>query len=180
MIEGFLTPADREQLKKQLRSLQQRPDQAVRDFIARIDELYKQVYGEEMATSTEELVITARDSIKTPILQTGIQERFKNELWSRIGDRKPTFANISKAAREAEQIVLTREACDPPQSTTVAAIDQNVEELKNQIASLKKKECELLAQINGSDRKRDSRRYSRSPRPNYRSNSRGSRSRSRD
>jgi Retrotransposon gag protein/Zinc knuckle len=192
MIEGFLTPADREQLKKQLRSLQQRPDQPMRDFISRIDELYKQVYGEEMASSTEDLVVTARDAIKTPILQTGIQEKFKNELWSRIGNAKTTFANISKAAREAEQIVLTREACDPPQSTVAATmlteprdtalarIDQNVEELKKQVANLKKKESELLAQIEGSDRKRDSRRYSRSPRPYYRSTSRGSRSRSRD
>jgi len=73
MIEGFTNELDREQARKDLDNIVQKPDQRIRDFALEINDLYAKANGAEIAESTNPTAVKMIDKEKKKILLGGMK-----------------------------------------------------------------------------------------------------------
>ena len=73
-----------ERHKNKLDTLKQEPDERVRDFVIRLNDLYKEVHGEGPATNMEPDVATLRKENKKKIFLNGLNREIYPLVWGRL------------------------------------------------------------------------------------------------
>jgi len=81
---GFNDALIVQNLATQLENLKQKKSERVRDFAARIDDLYRQVYGAAAAEDAAANVVTLRNATKRTIMLNGLNREIYEQMWSRI------------------------------------------------------------------------------------------------
>ena len=194
MIVGFVTIADKDAERKRLQEITQIDGQRVRDYIYKLDAMYRLVYGDALADTTNADFAKIREDTKLPLFLKGLLKKFKDRIWTRLSSDTYTYAEACAAALQVEQMVLLQEVIDPtspypvhsvtpPQSDP--AIMAEIESLKMKLQALNLSENPIAAITRTPSKpiiKRESRDHS-NPRVTYSDQRRSrqeSRSRSRD
>ena len=160
LLTRFTDEADRERLRTKLNSLKQRPDQRVKAFIARINQLYDAVHGKEPTSSRADLGHTAqeylneirkyRSEAKRKILLAGLLPKIKEELWPRL-PKDADYDKISECATMAESVVVSKELAETHDgdklNAVLSGIQDREKEHADEIDNLKKQIEELTRKL---------------------------------
>jgi len=88
----------------QLYNLKQKKTERVRDFSAKIDELYRQVYKAPASEDAAANVVALRNATKRTLLLNGLNREVYNHMWSRI-DPAAGWEEIKIAASVTETLL---------------------------------------------------------------------------
>lgn len=143
-ITGFSDEATKNRWKNELEKMKQDPNERVRDFAARINQMYLQVHGPGPANNQQVDVQTLREDTKKKIFLNGLRRDVYNNIWSRIAPETNwhdvvTTATTVEAVIEKKQILDERPELDTAVATVIkenAKLTQDIEKISNQLEKL--------------------------------------------
>ena len=110
MVAGFVTIADKDAERKRLQEIPQIDGQRVRDYIYKLDAMYRLVYGDALADTTNADFAKIREDTKLPLFLKGLLKKFKDRIWTRLSTDTYIYAEACAAALQVEQMVLRQES----------------------------------------------------------------------
>ena len=111
IVNGFQDNAVKMLRKAQLKQLRQNPNERIRDFKKRIDDIYKVAYGDAVTNSLAPEVISLRNEIKKEILLNGVRPEIASIIWGRLRPNAD-FESSVLTAIECEQIIEIRRVAE--------------------------------------------------------------------
>jgi hypothetical protein len=105
----------------ELKDLKQEPGKRVRDFQARIDDMYRIAYGAGPATSNDANVVLVRDDMKKEILLAGLGKEIATIVWNRV-ETDATYANAVDTAIECEKVTEVKKIAQSKDITSAVSV----------------------------------------------------------
>lgn len=166
-IQEYRDPADRDSIKYKLNNLVQKPEQRVKAYIAEINTLYNDIYGEDDNEEDEDSFYSSRNrQTRNPeatalrndkllsIFLRGLQPKIKAVVFERYNP-DGTFDETTKTAIEAEKVVLAKETIENKPTSTVSFSIDTADKIIKQVTSLEQR-IEKILKVNDTKSPQDS------------------------
>ena len=136
-ITGFADETTKNRWKHDLENLKQDPNERVRDFVSRINNLYLQVHGPGPANNQQADVTTLREDTKKKIFLNGVRRDIYSNIWSRV-DPATTWNNVITTAEQVEAIIEKKHILEqrPEIDNAVATVIKENAKLTQDIAKI--------------------------------------------
>lgn len=136
-ITGFADETTKNRWKHDLENLKQDPNERVRDFVSRINNLYLQVHGPGPANNQQADVTALREDTKKKIFLNGVRRDVYSNIWSRV-DPATTWDNVITTAEQVEAIIEKKQILEqrPEIDNAVATVIKENAKLTQDIAKI--------------------------------------------